>query len=244
MSNAWGELRETELSGVAIGLAQVLVHATIDAPYEWVHGRQAPKAVFPSLEATHAAVAQLWGDQYQATSGAFYVRSVPSVILETKLGAVMVVDVWGDSKYRAFTGKAGLSNLKINRSIGAIIDAVRASGASRRSENHPAEFFIDHIDWQPFDPFPRGKALSSFTSCVVEGVGCVEWIEEANATPRAHMGKVLAGFHAVNSDQDIRAGQQLVAESCSKASQVNAGLEHLVDVGAGIAQIEAFLRNT
>jgi len=63
-------------------------------PYEWVHGRDMPKAVYPTLHAAHAAVARLWNEDYQACSGAFYLRSVPSVILHTRLGAVMVVDMW------------------------------------------------------------------------------------------------------------------------------------------------------
>jgi len=132
MANSLGELRETELSSVDIGLAPVLVHAPIDAPYEWVHGRDVPKSVFPTLHAAHTAVARLWVEDYQACSGAFYLRSVPSVILHTRLGAVMVVDLWRDSKYRAFTGKSDLVNLRINRSIGAIIDSIRATAAPRR----------------------------------------------------------------------------------------------------------------
>ena len=58
MGDSLGELRETELSSVDIGLAQVLVHAPIDAPYEWVHGRDVPKAAFPTLDATNAAAAR------------------------------------------------------------------------------------------------------------------------------------------------------------------------------------------
>jgi hypothetical protein len=102
MGNSLGELRETELSSVDIGLAQVLVHAPIDAPYEWVHGRDVPKSVFPTLPAAHTAVAWLWIEDYQACSGAFYLRSVTSAILHTRLGAVMVVDVWGQGKRWVF----------------------------------------------------------------------------------------------------------------------------------------------
>lgn len=58
MANSLGELRETELSSVDIGFSQVLVHAPIDAPYESVHGRGVPKAAFPTLDATNAAVAR------------------------------------------------------------------------------------------------------------------------------------------------------------------------------------------
>jgi hypothetical protein len=55
MANSLSELRETELSSVDIGLPRVLVHA----PYEWVHGRDVPKADFPPFHSAHAAVVQL-----------------------------------------------------------------------------------------------------------------------------------------------------------------------------------------
>ena len=244
MANSWGELRETELSGVDIGLAQVLVHAPMDAPYEWVRGRDVPKAVFPTLDSAHSAVARLWVEKYQASSGAFYMRSAPSVILHTRLGAVMVVDIWGDSKYRALVGKSGRVNLTINRSLGAIVDCIRATSAPRRGSRGTAEFFINHIGWGAFDAYPKRRALSSFSSCIVDGVGGVEWIEESNSTPRAHMSKVIAEFHAANSPEEISAGNGLVAQARLAACQVKGESAPSGDVGAGIAQIEAFLRNS
>ncbi len=245
MGNSLGELRETELSSVDIGLAQVLVHAPTDAPYEWVRGRDVPKSVFPSLHAAHTAVARLWEEDCQACSGAFYMRSVPSVILHTRLGAVMVVDMWGDSKYRALTGKSGLVNLRINRSIGAIIDGIRTTAAAFRGDQYSAEFVIRHIGWDSFDAFPHRKALTSLSSCIidsVDGVIGVDWIEESNSTPRAHMSKVIAGFLAANSPEDISSGREIVAQARLAASMANVGPASLDDVGAGIAQIEAFLR--
>jgi hypothetical protein len=119
-----------------------VVHAPLEAPYAWVHGREIPKAVFPSLNAA------LGGAQELAISGhVFYIRSAPSVILETVQGAVLVVDIWGDSKYPALTGESGRENVKIGKPIGAIIDRLHASATPNRKHGNVAEFFIEHISW-------------------------------------------------------------------------------------------------
>ena len=234
MGNIWGALRETELAGVDVGLAQVLVHAPLDAPHAWVHGREIPKAVFPSLNAA------LGGAQELVISGhVFYIRSAPSVILETVQGAVLVVDIWGESKYRAFTGKSGAENVKIGKPIGAIIDRLQASATPKQKDSNVAEFFIEHIRWDAYDPFPKHKKMPSLSSYLVEGSANIDFVEAENLTPRAHLGKVLKSFRDVNSAKEIHTAERLLFHARANATESSSG-----EAESGLAQIAAFLNNT
>jgi hypothetical protein len=233
VGNIWGALRETELAGVDIGLAQVLVHAPLDAPYAWVHGREIPKAVFPSLNAA------LGGAQELVISGhVFYIRSAPSVILKTVQGAVLVVDIWGDSKYRALSSKSGRDNVTIGKPIGAIIDRIHASATPKHKDSNVAEFFLEHIRWDAYDPFPKHKKMTSLSNYVVEGSPNIDFVEEENLTPRAHMGKVLKTFRDVNSAKEIHATERLLTQARASATESSSG-----EAESGLAQIAAFLRN-
>lgn len=237
MNAPWGALLEAELAGVDVVRAHVISHGPAEVPASWVRGRQAPAVVFSSRTQASAAVDAAW-----SAGRTFVLREVPALRLDTTVGGLLVIDIWGDSGFRPLATRAGAGVLRLDSPLVAVLDAV---DLMRLSAGPDAQIVAVPIGWNRTEPITRRQELTSWTAVPSGDLDDVSgrWVWEPEPEGGIGDGPWAAqrAFGQVNSRQEILRAAVLVEKAASVAVGPQPGASAPWSSG-GIDDIEDYLR--
>lgn len=231
----WGRHLEDELALVEVIVAYVMSHGPIDAPTEWVRGRESPLRVFATRDSVDAFIASACFPEH-----VFYLRQVPALRFDTMHGAVMVTDVWGDTRFRALHGKHGRGSLRVDTPLVHVAQQIQKLRQPPNAVPQPV-LVVTSIGWQDTElllPRMRLRAWSSYAAwkddAAYLGPSC-DWWQEPHSVERAGVTAVARAFRTMNDPGVIAAAEHRLAVA-HEAAAATAG----VDVHGGIVDLERY----
>ena len=237
MNAPWGALLEAELAGVDVVRAHVISHGPAEVPVSWVRGRQAPAVVFSSRTQASAAVDAAW-----SAGRTFVLREVPALRLDTTVGGLLVIDIWGDSGFRPLATRAGAGVLRLDSPLVAVLDAVELM---RLSAGPDAQIVALPIGWHRTESITRRHELTAWMAMPPRDANGADGPWAWQPEPEGGIGDgpwaAQRAFGQVNSREEILRAAVLV-EKAASAAIARRPESSAVSTSGGIDDIEDYLR--
>lgn len=210
LSEVWGRHLEDELVWVEPVLTYVASHGPVDAPTDWIRGRESPIEVFSNRDHLYAFLEETWFPER-----VFYVRQVPALRFDTEHGSVVVTDIWGETGFGALRLKRSAGLLRIHAPLFPVAKTVAVLAGTPRGGVWP-RFQVSRISFAPTEVLrPRVKLLawssySSWPGGELASHPVCEWAVEPNSYQRRGVMAVGKAFLQVNDASEVQRAKALV----------------------------------
>lgn len=182
-----GLVLESELTGVEVIKCAVLTHGSIRDSTESIRGRTAA----PSIHLTEESMIEKINSVMNIDDDAvFAYREIAALRFDSNHGSLLVADLWGETRYKPFTGVKGRTYLTGSTPLLKIAQAADAQAASMPN----SQVLVNVIGLEPTTPLKPRERLLAFSSYTVPEEGDFMWAEDPNQYKATNARAVMKNF--------------------------------------------------
>ncbi len=176
-----GLVLESDLTNVEVVAVYALTMGRASDAPEFAHDRGRDARFLLTRGKVESALSALWEDDH-----VFSIRMIPALRFDSRHGCIVVADVWGDSEYRAFTGKRGQHYFRPSTPLLSIANAAEA-------ERHSgAEIWVGIAQRGDTEILAPRRPPRSWLAYSPDD----PWADEENTYPTSTVRAVVRNFHA------------------------------------------------
>lgn len=185
-----GLILESELTSVEAIKCLVLTYGSIRDSTESIRGRTAT----PSLHLTEEAMIEEINSIMDTNADAvFAYREIAALRFDSSHGSLLVADLWGETRYKPFTGVKGRAYLTDSTPLLKIAQAADAQAASMPN----SQVLVTVIGLEQTTPLKPRERLLAFSSYTVPEEGDFMWAEDPNQYKATNARAVKKNFEEV-----------------------------------------------
>lgn len=187
-----GLILESELTGVEVIKCTVLTHGSIRDSTESIRGRTAT----PSLHITEESMIEEINSIMVINQDAvFAYREIAAIRFDSNHGSLLVADLWGETRYKPFTGVKGRTHLTDSTPLLRIARAAEAQAALTPN----SQVLVTVIGLEQTTPLKPRDRLLAYSSYTVPEVGDFMWAEDPNHYKATNARAVVKNFQEVRN---------------------------------------------